>query len=58
MGAQEILTNISILLVIATIWSDMKRRDNLPAGASGRLTAAALFAGISLVLHFLGRVSG
>ena len=30
MGAQDILTNMAILLVIATIWTDMKRRDKLP----------------------------
>jgi len=58
MGAQEILTNISILLVIATVWSDLKRRDKLPAGHRGRLMTAALFAGISLVLHFLSRFNG
>jgi hypothetical protein len=58
MGAQDILTNIAILLVVATIWTDMKRRDKLPAGHRGRLITAALFAGISLVLHFLDRLKG
>ena len=58
MGAPEILTNLSILMVIATVWSDMKRRDKVPAGHQGRLIAAALFAGISLLLHFLNRLDG
>ena len=58
MGAQSILTNIAILMVIGTLWADMKRRDKVSAGHRGRLLTAALFAGVSLVLHFLERFNG
>jgi uncharacterized membrane protein len=47
MQVAAILTNVAILLVVATLWEKSGR--NRPM-----LTIAAIFAAVSLLLHFFG----
>ena len=47
-----ILTNIAILLVLVTIWDDMRRNNRLTIARKTWLLVAAIFTIISLVHQF------
>lgn len=53
MEAGNILTNVAILMIAATVWDDLRRGNRVTAAGKGWLLVAALFAGISAVLGLL-----
>ena len=50
MNAPAILTNVAVLLVVATLWTELKRGDRLKGPAQGWLLAAAALAVASVVV--------
>ena len=55
MGAQTILTDVSILFVVATVWNDLKEQDRLTPARRTWLSVAGIFALVSALLQLFHR---
>ena len=52
MIAPVILTNLAILLLVVTLWDDMRKSNRLTHARKTWLLVAAIFAAVSLVHEF------
>jgi hypothetical protein len=55
MGAETILSDIAILLLVATVWNYLQQEDRLTAARRTWLSIAGIFAVISALLQLFRR---
>jgi hypothetical protein len=55
MGAETILTDVSILFLVATIWDYLRQEDRLTPARRTWLSVAGIFALVSALLQLFRR---